>query len=606
MKANYTINEDLNGIEITFESKPEVATIEALKTAGFRWHRVKKLWYAKQNAERIILAQAIAEGTTNAAPATKAAEKIDLANLGENKPHLYGAELAKAIREDLKKRGVKSCTVRSNRSGYTSHITVTIKATADDFASIEEMKERKPFFDFACQVERYGAYTGKKWVYSLEGMTDEEKNAEYNGFIQYNARKNRDINTHYLIDCRNDYYTFTTEFYNKIVAVFKIANQWNYDNSDPMTDYFDVGYYLDIDVKTPDGYEPRENMTEEERAAYNAEIKAEEERKEAEYKRIEAERAERERQYQEAEKKRKAAEKEILQNVTVQDLNKEEALYITNLSGGIGKEASLTELHETINEYPERAKQDAEITRKIFFTSENAFNAFCEMFLNDFDFLAGKGGTATADKRLNDSETFYRMTEEQRESVKFYNCNCIAVYYNNVLQFVINPEGYTYARYTYILTDESEVKTACEEIKAQETESESKPEFYFPDTVEKQADNIQEGDQITVYQCDGWMLNNIYAGSGTLTGFYIGKYAQYDKVLFLELMQNGKTKIIHIRDGKSSLIYKGIKNPLPESITSERINDRMTRLLNADELIPNTYNYYLQQGEKPIIDTCYR
>ena len=62
MKANITLNQEFNGIEIAFDSKPEAATIEALKNNNFRWHRVKKLWYAKQTPERIKLAESIAEG----------------------------------------------------------------------------------------------------------------------------------------------------------------------------------------------------------------------------------------------------------------------------------------------------------------------------------------------------------------------------------------------------------------------------------------------------------------------------------------------------------------------------------------------------------------
>lgn len=62
--ANYRLNQDLNGIEISFEGKPDADTIEALKGAGFRWHRAKKVWYAKQTADRITLAKSMAELTT--------------------------------------------------------------------------------------------------------------------------------------------------------------------------------------------------------------------------------------------------------------------------------------------------------------------------------------------------------------------------------------------------------------------------------------------------------------------------------------------------------------------------------------------------------------
>lgn len=58
------INKKLNGIEVIFDSKPAQAIIENLKSNGFRWHRVKKLWYAKNTAERLALAESIADGKT--------------------------------------------------------------------------------------------------------------------------------------------------------------------------------------------------------------------------------------------------------------------------------------------------------------------------------------------------------------------------------------------------------------------------------------------------------------------------------------------------------------------------------------------------------------
>ena len=60
------INKELNGIEVIFEDKPAQAVIDSLKNNGFRWHRVKKLWYAKNTAERLALAESIADGRRKA------------------------------------------------------------------------------------------------------------------------------------------------------------------------------------------------------------------------------------------------------------------------------------------------------------------------------------------------------------------------------------------------------------------------------------------------------------------------------------------------------------------------------------------------------------
>ena len=72
-----SINEELNGIELVFEAKPAAAILTAIKAAGFRWHNLKKLWYAKQTPERMELAQKLSGGTvTTSAPITAATEIV--------------------------------------------------------------------------------------------------------------------------------------------------------------------------------------------------------------------------------------------------------------------------------------------------------------------------------------------------------------------------------------------------------------------------------------------------------------------------------------------------------------------------------------------------
>lgn len=60
--CTYAINQEFNGIEITFEQKPEESIRESLKQLGFRWHKAKKVWYAKRTEEREKAAADLAEG----------------------------------------------------------------------------------------------------------------------------------------------------------------------------------------------------------------------------------------------------------------------------------------------------------------------------------------------------------------------------------------------------------------------------------------------------------------------------------------------------------------------------------------------------------------
>lgn len=55
-------NKELNGIELYFGAKPSEEIRIELKENGFRWHKIKKCWYAKINEARQKIAEAIKEG----------------------------------------------------------------------------------------------------------------------------------------------------------------------------------------------------------------------------------------------------------------------------------------------------------------------------------------------------------------------------------------------------------------------------------------------------------------------------------------------------------------------------------------------------------------
>lgn len=603
-----SINENFKSTEIKFAEKPAEEIRAALKELRFRWHKVRGVWYGYEDAETVRKALETVEGGNSTPAKVEAVKKasaavvIDLDNLGENKPSLYGAELAKAIREDLKRRGVKGCTVRSGKATYTTTITVTIKATPDELASLEEIRGRYPFGLFCSDTDR-GFYDGEKWVYNFYELTEEEKHGEYEKYIRYTATHKDSINERYFAERRADYWTFTTAFYNKVAAALKIANQWNYDNSDIMTDYFDVGYYLDIEIKMPDGFEPREEMTEEERTAYKAEKEAEaaeEERRLAEYQRQQIEAEEARKAYEEQREKDRRI---ILDGVTVEDLPESEQIFVNDLAGGIGKECNLEELEEYIESHMKNP-QRAIISRKVTFTTAAAFETFGKYLLDDFDFLDGMGGTASEDVRL-DTTDYFTLNEEQRESVSIFMVNCVGFYVGGELVLVSDPEGYSYSRYTYKPTATTKTTNAAAERARMRGESESKPAFYNPAPIIEQAENLKPGEDVTIYQADGWILNNIYGGSGQVVTVEPGEWAQYSGV-YVTLRTGAKLNKVFLRDNKKTLVYSGLLPSLPDSITKRYINDRMYELLNAGELFPRVLDYYGKQGKQPIIDTIQR
>ncbi len=604
------LNEELNGIELLFDEKPSADIIASVKANGFRWSPKNKLWYSKNTADRLAFAQSLGNIDANARAARSSShiESINLDNLANENcltAHLHGADLAKAIREDLKKRGVKGVTVRAGKATYTTTIRLTVKATSTDFCSVEEAKERFNLSAFACGVDSpSGMFNGERWLYinDLEQMSEEEKNENHEKYIRYWLSKESDVNFKYLWATRERFWYFTTPFFNKLKAVWAIANQWNYDNSDSMTDYFDVGYYLDIDIKRADDFSIRETMTDEERKALEDERKKEAE--ENERKRIEWE--EEQKKHEEESRKYnewlKESEEIIYNDISINDLEPSEQLFALDLVGGIGKECSINELREEVSENPHNAK--ALITRLIEFKTADAFERFCKLFLHDFDFLASFGGTASEDVRLQDFEQYSKMTAEQRESIDLYYTNCIGVYFDGSLKLVIDPQGFSYARYVYI-ADGCTLCGAPSKLEEMRTASEEKNDFYFPAPIEEQINNIAVGDDITVWQCDGWILNKVLDGFGTVTAIESGTYAQYSGV-YITLQQGRKEKRVFIRDNHECLIYKGVNVLLPDEVKGRKISDTMTELYNYDVLLPNIYNYFKAQGIEPILDTWQR
>jgi hypothetical protein len=75
VKATYTLNEELNGIEITFTGVPSEEVRNELKANGFRWSKYKKVWYAKQSEERLQFAKMLAGETKQTETVTEQSEE---------------------------------------------------------------------------------------------------------------------------------------------------------------------------------------------------------------------------------------------------------------------------------------------------------------------------------------------------------------------------------------------------------------------------------------------------------------------------------------------------------------------------------------------------
>lgn len=76
---NITENKSLHGIEVTFDAKPSSDVLTTLKQSGFRWHRQKKLWYAKDTENRRAVLLNLESG--NIAPKNAGQKVKDVENI---------------------------------------------------------------------------------------------------------------------------------------------------------------------------------------------------------------------------------------------------------------------------------------------------------------------------------------------------------------------------------------------------------------------------------------------------------------------------------------------------------------------------------------------
>lgn len=397
---NITLNNDKNGIELRFDQKPSAEVLEAIKSAGFRWSGKQKMWYAKQSETTIAIANELAKSEGFFIPDEE---------LNQKKNEIY--DLWALTRTEGIENHFEKYHIYDNKE-----IAAQIR---------KHLRERFPM----C-----------KWSVTKDG---------YNSIHVYL------LSSPFAID---------SEAVKAIVHyAYEFAQSFNYDNSDSMTDYFDVNFYgvYENDIASSYHYEQREANVSEynveqdfltKKTAFDAEKREREEREFQErMAQMEVERAESAKR--EAERQRRH---EIIESgAVVQDAN-----YFV-----LGCDTTNTRKEDSVNGYTDDCggeyevkhhRENCKVARNVYFDSAT-YEMFANQLLDDYSFLAGMGGSATDDNRVNCDEDYQRMSKEERETVEWYNIECVAIYCDNVLKLVINPEGYNYARYVYFVDKESSI-----------------------------------------------------------------------------------------------------------------------------------------------------
>ena len=592
-----TTENGTNGIELYFDSKPAAEVLERIKGAFFRWHRVKKCWYHKDTPEARKIAAELGDETASGAVASEqnsvtgterkaktAAnrkelaplfERCDLASIPAHPTNLANKEIAAQVQAHLKERFPEvKFSLRCRDSGYTGAIDGEI--IASPYGREHIMKNR---------------YTGEpdRWGYMQNSPELDAVQKYFDAYLQ----------------------------------------SYNYNNSDYMTDYFDVGFYGDFSIAS-DYTQTEPTQEQAEQIAEFAKMKkADDEKKAAEqHERFLQEQREREEAAKAYEAKRAQELKDkaaISAHIEIEDLPEAEQIAVLDLLEGIGKEATLEELdaqiEEKITERIQKGKplsdlyRDAIICRKVKFTNTELFGKFCRLFMDEWEFLKGKGGSASEDVRVNSWNEYEKLNAEQRETVHTFAADCVGVYLNDVLQFVIDPQGYNYARYVMRPAgDEAREESATEYRKHRKEESEQLPAFYMPAPIAEQikAADLQEGEEVTALVLDDFLMIATTT-RGKIIKATPCNYAQYSDAARIELLPKGKRKAryFYIHRGQNAVIYRGALPDVPDRIKytptdSPHLREVNFAGMNAKEYLKNAIAWYAEQGYKPVLDTVQR
>jgi hypothetical protein len=428
-------NQELNGIEIYFDGKPDQAILDNLKNTGFRWSNFKKCWYAKQSEKTIKEAEKYIntdkkEEQPEAVTVRKTERKQENKSLWDRIQHINKlAEVENPNRKEIK--GYKY--VGNNYTGLST------KETAQEIRKI--LKGTFPEVKFSVTSDynsiditiKSSPYNNSKLEYSPELRPFE--------YREFEAEHNKEL-------------TAIQE------AITSLLSSYNYDDSDSQSDYFCVHFYKHINIDShyvqTEQNEIVKNDITDFRNKLQQEEQTEEERKEKEYHERVKQQEEDHKQYlirQEEEKK----EIEIINNsISVKEIEAEQQYYIIGSQfAHLNKNCRLEQYKEEVTA-GEFYLQDLKVTREVHFNNEQALQYFSNMLLIDFDFIKGTGNSVTDDIRIQSMIDYDNMSEEERKTVDWYS-EGIAVYYNNTLQFVIDAQGFGYARYVGLVSNDTKI-----------------------------------------------------------------------------------------------------------------------------------------------------
>jgi hypothetical protein len=619
MSVALKINEELNGIELYFVSKPEQEVLTNLKSNGFRWSNFKKCWYTKQSEKAFKIANNLTNNVTEEVKETK--------------------------KETAKKSTVKNVMSLWEATQWTElEVSQEIKDQENKLIAKEikaHVKKRFPQVKFSVTCKGWNS------IYlNIVSSPFEEGSLYLNAIREYCKKL---VNAYHHCYEASDWYTDYAGSYN---FYGNVEIHWDYKQTE-VTEQIEKEM-VNFDIK----HEEAE--------------KAEEERKHQEFLQWQQQRELETIEYNKRMEEEKKQIENIYNSVEVNELNENNQYFVTSAEfANLNKNNTLEQYQEEVSK-GEFSLENVKITKEIHFNNEEALHNFSNMLLNDFDFLTNTGGSYTDDNRINSMTDFYNMDEEERKTVK-WNLYGVAIYFNNKLQFIVDAQGYSYARYVgltdnanieksitveQVLTEEeiTELKqhvdqledisvSVIEELNIIDTwENESWKEYkeamknklieykFKPtkriiqqieieslkvamykllievDGIQDQFKNadIQEGEKVTLFYISG--MGSIVTDRITFDSVTNTKYAQYDNAVKLTFKPENKRNLHYNYFHSELLIFKGwhslpntVLNQVKESkgfiVTSSKYHSCDKK--QYDEIL----SYFNNQGIKPIVNT---
>lgn len=587
-----TKNESYNSFELAFDGKPSEEVRTLLKANGYRWHAKKCVWYGFKDISALLNGEQVTpEQAEQAKPHTS---KKQLATLWERTRTdalpKYGTD------NEIKKEVEKAA--RAAGDGYDKHAAAYMR---------KHLRERFPEVKFSITSG------GAGYLYSADIKIKASPYALNKIKGDPNAYDWRD---------RYDHEEPSEELAAVLAYCEALHDVFDADDGDHYADY---GAHHDLYGGASIAYNYTQTTPTEAQQSDITAFKTAKEQDDDRKKREEAQRIAEEMQRIE-EARKEAAERErqeeaaaalILEHVIIEDLPEDARIIALDCACGHGKENSLNEVYEHIEPVDASGNpvnvhySDVEIWRKVSFTSPELFGKFCNMFLRNWNFCAGMGGTTSEDVRLENINP-YTLTEEQLATVHFFDCKCIGVYLNGVLQFVIDPQGFGYCRYIYIPTlQEGGEVNAKEYRKEWREKSEKLPPFYIPATLAKQLESaeINQGEEVTIFRLDDFLCM-----AQTIRGRVIEAkattYAQYSDAAKFTIIPTGKRTEtqLHTHKGNAFILYRGTLPELPKTLLYTPTNNPIMFLTNyagggSSDFINKVITYYKDLGYTPIINT---